>query len=96
MAGTRAIPSDLNGATSAAVGDQWRRHERDRQKRAERKCADLVDRAWAWIDSRPALADPGLQLFAAQAITLQRTPPGLTSEQLEQWLLDGWQRRTDR
>lgn len=89
------VPIEHNGSTSAAVADQWKRAERERQRERERKCADLVERAWRWVDSRPALnVSDELALFAAQAITMRRTPQGLTSSELEQLLVDAFTAKT--
>jgi len=80
------VPVQYAGASAAGVAETRRRIAEDR-------CGDLVDRAWAWVESRPVLAHPELALFAAQAITLGRTPPGLSSQQLEDWLLAAWSSR---
>lgn len=91
MGNSRVIPTELNGSTAAAVAAQHRQHDRDRIRLAEARCANIVERAWAWIDERPAIAaDHDLAIFAAQAITLGRTPAGLTTRQLEDWLTDSW------
>ena len=92
MGGTREIPSELNGATAAAVADQRRQAERERIRQAEDRCRQNVEGAWRWIDSRPRLvADDRLALFAAQAITLKRIPKGLPSGALEDWLVQAWE-----
>ena len=87
----REIPSDVSGASAGAVAEQWKQAR-------ERRCADLVDGAYRWLDSRPGLAglmaDPAFELWAAQAITLRRTPSGATSSELEAWLLESWAARS--
>lgn len=86
------MPVEFNGGTSAAVAGAWRDAELRRKREAEARSGKLVDDAWAWVDSRPVLAaDPDLSLFAVQAITLRRIPQGLSSANLEAWLLGAWQ-----
>lgn len=80
------VPAGFNGATPQALAEQ-------RKREAERKCADLVDGAWAWVDSRRALAGDDISVFAAQAITLKRIPAGLTSAELERWIVDAFNAR---
>lgn len=84
------VPADVGGATAGAVAEQ---HKRAREQR----CADLVDGAYRWLDSRPGLAelmaDPAFELFAAQAITLRRMPEGLSADEGEAWLVAGWRAR---
>lgn len=91
MGRTTPTPADVGGATAAAVAEQWKRAR-------EQRCADLVDGAYRWLDGRPGLAllmrDPAFELFAAQAITLRRTPEGATSGELEAWLVESWGSRT--
>lgn len=78
------VPSSFAGLTPKALAEQEIRE-------AEERSAVNVDRAWAWIDSRPRLlADDGLAVWAARAITLGRTPAGLTSAELDDWLVAGW------
>lgn len=83
-------PSDVGSAVGAAV-------ELQRRRAAEDRCGVLVDGAYRWLDGRPGLtdlmADPAFELFAAQAITLRRTPEGATSAELEAWLVESWARR---
>lgn len=87
MGRTTPTPADVGGATAAAVAEQWKRAR-------EQRCADLVDGAYRWLDQSAALADlmadPAFELWAAQAITLRRTPRGATSGELEVWLRAGW------
>lgn len=87
MGGTRVIPTEVSGANVYALADQ-------RKRAAEDRCAELVDGAYRWLDQRAALADlmcdPGFELWAAQAITMRRTPMGATSGELEAWLRAGW------
>lgn len=87
MGRTTPTPADVGGATAAAVAEQWKRAR-------EQRCADLVDGAYRWLDQSAALADlmrdPAFELWAAQSITLRRTPKGATSGQLEVWLRAGW------
>lgn len=87
MGGTRVIPTEVSGANVYALADQ-------RKRAAEDRCRELVDGAYRWLDGRPGLADlmadPAFELWAAQAITLRRTPRGATSGELEVWLRAGW------
>lgn len=94
MGGTREVPADVGAANVFALRD-LQRMERERERSAaEQRCADLVDGAYRWLDQSAALADlmrdPGFELWAAQAITLRRTPRGATSGELEVWLRAGW------
>lgn len=62
------------------------------QTRTASEMADLMDRAWRWVDSRPALAaDSAVACRAVNAILWRRFPSGLGApdrrDDLERWLL---------
>ena len=90
--GSRIIPSEVGSAVGAAVAGQHR-------QAAEDRCAAIVDGAYTWLDCRRGLSelmtDPAFELFAAQAITLRRTPEGATSAELEAWLVESWSKRQE-
>lgn len=90
MGRTTPTPADVGGVTAAAVAESHK-------LAAERKCADAVNKAYAWIDRHPSVVEAGAELFAAQAITFRRVPADVVAAgggAIEAWLLESWASRS--